>query len=316
MLVSGNGLADIGGATVSVDSTLGRPATVASGWRIRPKLSVGGRPGSKGSTAGRMTAGRSTWAATSPRPGSRVPSASPSGTHLTHFRNFDLVPGNPSVVPVTISLSNTFASTFRNLLVDEEVSATMLTHTVVTGSLTKPEFATLTGGTLEVGGDLTASGALNGIIDFDTVMVAGVFTPNLSSQDYRITTLIMTGAAQTLPSFRTTPPSWCAATRSSRAAPTCWACSSGTGWRTRAGTFSRRVDGDARPGPCAWPAAACSSAAMRSSGRQHGRPADRRVLDRRRTDPDGRELGVVVRRVGRARRSSPTSTSGARLRNG
>jgi uncharacterized protein YfaP (DUF2135 family) len=155
-----------------------------------------------GSTAGRMTAGTLDLGSHFTQSGLTSPfSFAPSGTHLTHFRNFDLVPGNPSVVPVTISISNTFASTFRNLLIDEEISATMQFRTVVTGSLTKPEFATLTGTTLEVGGDLTAGGALNGIIDFDTVMVAGVLTPNLSSQDYRIGVLVMTGAAQTLPSF-------------------------------------------------------------------------------------------------------------------
>jgi hypothetical protein len=204
MLVTGSGLADIGGATVSVDSTF---RTTGNG-RIRMtnpagKLSVRGEARFEGgSTAGRMTAGTLDLGRHFSQAGFTSPSSfAPSGTHLTHFRNFDLVPGNPTVVPVNITISNTFASAFRNLLIDEEISATMPFHTVVTGSLTKPEFATLSGTVLEVGGDLAASGALNGIIDFDTVQVAGVFTPNLSSQDYRITVLVMTGAAQTLPSF-------------------------------------------------------------------------------------------------------------------
>jgi len=204
MLVTGNGLADIGGATVAVDSTF---RTTGNG-RIRmtnPAGTLSVRREARfegGSTAGRMTAGTLDLGGHFSQAGFTSPSSfAPSGTHLTQFRNFDYVPGNPSVVPVTIAMSNTFASFFRNLLIDQEISATLPFHTVVTGALTKPEFATLTGTALEVHGDLTAGGALNGIIDLDTAYVGGVLTPNLSSQDYRITVLVMIGASQTLPSF-------------------------------------------------------------------------------------------------------------------
>jgi hypothetical protein len=322
MLVTGNGLADIGGATVSVDSSF----RTTGGGRLRMtnpagKLSVRRETRFEGgSTAGRMTAGTLDLGSHLTQTGLTSPSSfAPSGAHLTHFRNFDLQPGNPNVVPVTISISNTFASTFRNLLIDEEISATMQFRTVVTGSLTKPEFATLTGTTVEVGGDSPRRRAQRhhrfrhrtggGRVHAQPV-VAGL--PDHRPRDDR----------------RGPDPAILPALRDRGGVGRL----GGDRGRRRHALVDRpgrrlspdvggavQVYGSSRPGTRAAPHGGRQPVRRRERhlrGRQHGRPADRRDPDRRgRPDADRRELPLVDRRVARAHdRARQLRLPGARFR--